>query len=74
MVGKERDSKIIVNLLVTNVSRCIGSNAKTLGLKHQQLPDMGASGGPPEGAHAVCPCVRAPRACVCQRERDQIQQ
>jgi hypothetical protein len=53
VVNKERDSKIIVNLLVTNVPRCTGSNAKTLGLKHLQFPDTGASGGPPDGARIV---------------------
>jgi hypothetical protein len=63
VVGKERGSKI-VNLLITNVSRCIGSNVKTFGLKHQQLPDMGASGGPPEGAHVVCVFVCV-YVCVC---------
>ena len=51
MVGKVRDSQIIVNLPVTSVPRCIGSNAKTL--KHLQFPDMGASGGPPDGARVV---------------------
>ena len=32
---------------------CIGSNANTLGLKHLNFPDMGASGGPPDGARLV---------------------
>ena len=52
MVGKLRDSKIIVNSPVANVQvpRCTGSNVKTLGRKHLQFPDMGASGGPPDGA------------------------
>jgi len=63
VVSKERDSKIIVNLLVTSVSRCTGCNAMKLGLKHQQLPDIGASGRPPEGANIACVCV-----CVCVRE------
>ena len=53
MVGKERDSQIIVNLLVTIVPRCIGSNAKTLGPKHLQFPGMVANGGPPDGACVV---------------------
>jgi hypothetical protein len=47
VVGKERDSQIIVNLLVTNVPRCNGGNSKTLGLKHLPFPEMGACGGTP---------------------------
>jgi hypothetical protein len=35
-----------VNLPVTDVPRCIGTNAKTLGLHHPQFLDFGASGGP----------------------------
>ena len=50
MIGKERNSQILVNLLVTNVTRFTSSIAKTLGLKHVQVPDMGASDGPPDGA------------------------
>ena len=53
MVGKERNSQILVNLLVTSVPSCIGSNVKTLGLKHLHFPDMGASGGPPDGARVI---------------------
>jgi hypothetical protein len=34
---------------VTSVRKCITSNAKTLGFKQLQLPDMDASGGPPDG-------------------------
>jgi len=34
MVGKVRDSHINVNLPVTNVPTCTGSNAKTLSLHH----------------------------------------
>ena len=49
MVGKERNSKILVNLLVTNVTRFTSSNAKTLRLNHLQVPDLGASDGPPDG-------------------------
>ena len=49
MVGKG-DSQIIVNLPITTVPRCSGSNAKTIRLKYLQFPGMGASGGPPEGA------------------------
>jgi len=50
MVGEIGDSLIVVNLPVTNVPRCIGNNAKTLGL---QFLDMGASGGPPNGTRIV---------------------
>jgi len=45
-----------MNLLVTNVPRCTGSNLETLGLKHLQFPDMGVSGGPPDGS-----CIFHPR-------------
>ena len=54
MVGDIRDSQIIVNLPVTNVPGCIGSNAKTLGMQDLQFLDMGASGGPPNGTRIVC--------------------
>jgi hypothetical protein len=53
MVGEVGDSKIIVNLPVTNVPWCIDSNAKTLGLQYLQLHNMGASGGPPDGTRVV---------------------
>jgi hypothetical protein len=53
VVGKEWNSQILVNLPVTNVPRYTGSHAKTLGLKHRQLPDMGMSSGPPDGERAV---------------------
>jgi len=49
VVSKEGDSQIMVKLPVTNIPRCIGSNAKTPILKHFQFPDMGASGGPSGG-------------------------
>jgi hypothetical protein len=49
MVGEVEDSKIVVNLPVTNVPECTGSNAKKLGLQYLQFLDMGASGGPPNG-------------------------
>jgi len=39
-----------VNSLVTNVTRFTSSNAKALGLNHLQVPDMGVSDGPPNGA------------------------
>jgi hypothetical protein len=32
VVGEERDPQILVNLPVTNVPGCVGSNAKALGL------------------------------------------
>ena len=53
MVGDVGDSKVVVNLPVSNVPGCTGSNAKTLGLQYLQFPDMGASGGPPNGARVV---------------------
>jgi hypothetical protein len=42
-----------VNLLVTYVPRWSGSNVKTPRLKHQWFPDIGLSGGPPDGARIV---------------------
>jgi hypothetical protein len=33
-----------------HVPRCTASKAKTLGLKHLQFPEVGARGGPPDGA------------------------
>jgi len=53
VVGKERNSQILANLLITHVQSCICNNAKTLELKHLQFPDMGASGGPPDGARVA---------------------
>ena len=53
MVGKKRNSQVLVNLLVTNVPSCTGSNAKTHGLKHLQFPNMAVSGRPPDGAQVV---------------------
>jgi len=38
---------------LTIVPRCIGGTANTLELKHLYFPDMGASGGPPDGARLV---------------------
>ena len=52
-VEKIWDSQIIVNLPVTNVQGCVGSNAKTLGLQDLQFLDMGAGGGPPNGTRIV---------------------
>jgi hypothetical protein len=53
MVGKVGDFQIIVNLPVTIVPRIIGSNAKTLGMKHQNFPYIGGSGGHPDGSRIV---------------------
>ena len=53
VVGKERDSQILVNLLVTHVPSCNGNNAKTLGLKHLQFLEKGASREPPDEACVV---------------------
>jgi hypothetical protein len=50
MVSKEWNPEIVVNVPVTNVPSCIGINKKTPGLKHLQVPDMGASSGPLGGA------------------------
>lgn len=50
MFGKELNSQILVKLPVTIVPKCTGSNMKTLVLKCLQFPDMGASGGLPDGA------------------------
>jgi len=40
-------------LLVKNVPRCIGSNAKTLGMKHLLFHEKCANGGSPCGEHVV---------------------
>jgi hypothetical protein len=42
-----------VNLLVTDVPRCVICDVKTLGLQHLLLPDMAASSGPADGACIV---------------------
>jgi len=52
MVGEVGDSQV-VNLPVTNVPGCIGSNAKTLGLQHLQFLDIVESGGPPNWTRVV---------------------
>jgi hypothetical protein len=51
MVGEVGDFQIVMNLPVTTVPVCIGSNAHTL--QHLQFPDMGASGGPLDGTCIV---------------------
>jgi hypothetical protein len=53
VVGEVGDSQNVVNLPVINVSGCIGSNAKTLGLQHLQFIDIGAGSGPPDGTRVV---------------------
>ena len=53
MVGEKRNSKIPLNLPVTDVPRCTSSNSKTLGLKHLQLPGVASCSGPPDGASLV---------------------
>ena len=40
--------QVLVYLPISDVSRCTSSSAKTLGLNHLQLPDMGTGGGSPE--------------------------
>jgi hypothetical protein len=53
VVGEKRNSQIIVNLPVTDVQCCTSSNAKALGLKHLQLPDVAESSRPPDRARIV---------------------
>jgi hypothetical protein len=53
MVGKEWNSQILMNLLITFAPKCIGSNAKTPGPKNLQFPDMSTSGRSPLRAHVV---------------------
>lgn len=53
MWSKKWNAHILGNLLVTSVQRCIGSNAKTLGLKNLQFPGMGANGDTPNGARVA---------------------
>jgi hypothetical protein len=53
MVGEVGESHVVLNLPVTNVTGCIGSNAKTLGQPHLQSLDMGASGGHSDGTRIV---------------------
>jgi hypothetical protein len=50
---KERHSQILVNLPITNVPRCTSNNARTLGLKNLQLPNVAARGAPPDGESIV---------------------
>ena len=53
MVSEEWNSQILMNWPITIVPKRTGSNAKKLGLKQLQLPDMGASIRPPDGASLV---------------------
>jgi hypothetical protein len=53
IVGKVGDNQMIVNLPVTIVPRIIGSNAKVLGMKHQNFPYIGANGGYPDRSRIV---------------------
>jgi hypothetical protein len=53
MLIKESNSQILVNLLLTNVPRWNGCNAKTLALKHLQFPDKEVSGRPAREACVV---------------------
>jgi hypothetical protein len=43
-----------MNLTATNKQMCVSRNAKTLGLQHLQILDMGASSGQPDWACVVC--------------------
>jgi hypothetical protein len=60
MVGKVGDSQIIVNFPVTSVPRVIGSNVKTLGLKHLHFPYIGAS------------CRHPDKTCVVHHGTDEL--
>ena len=53
MVSEKRNSQILVNLPVTDVPRGTSSNAKPLGLKHLQLPNVASCSEPPDGARIV---------------------
>jgi hypothetical protein len=53
VVGKVRNSQVLVNLPVTIVPRRTSSNANVFVLRHLQVPDMGASIRPPDGASVV---------------------
>jgi hypothetical protein len=53
VVGEKRNSQILVNLPVADVPKCTSSNAKTLGLKHLQLPDVASSSARRDGARIV---------------------
>lgn len=49
MVGKEWNFQIVLNLPLTSVPTFTDSNAKTLALKHLEVPDVATSSGPLEG-------------------------
>jgi hypothetical protein len=50
---KERHSKVLVNLPVTDMPWCTSSNAKTLGLESLKLLNVAASCALPDGARIV---------------------
>lgn len=52
-VRQRIELQIPVNSPVTNLQICTDSKAKTLGLKHLQFPDMGASVGRTDAALVV---------------------
>jgi hypothetical protein len=53
VVGKKRNTQIFVYLPVTYVPGGTSSKAKTLGLQHLQIPDMGAGCGSPRGVPII---------------------
>jgi len=53
VVGEVGDCQVVVNLPVTSVPGCIGSNKKTLGLQYLQFLDIGVCGYPPNGTRIV---------------------
>jgi O-acetyl-ADP-ribose deacetylase (regulator of RNase III) len=53
VVGKQRNTQILVYLLVPYVLGGSSSKAKTLGLQHMHLPDMGAGCGSPSWARII---------------------
>jgi hypothetical protein len=53
VVGNEWNPQIVVNLPVTIVPGCVSRNAKTLGLQHLHITDVGLDSGPPDRACVV---------------------
>jgi hypothetical protein len=51
--AKKWNSQVLVNLPITDVPRCTISSAKTLGLNHLQLRDMGMGDRPSDWAPVV---------------------
>jgi hypothetical protein len=64
VVGKQQNTQILVYLPVTYVPGGTSSKAKTLGLQHLQLPDMGAGCGSPRGARII---IIGPMSCLYSR-------